>query len=158
MIKVKEEFQVGKNNIGWINSDFTREYGEEEIIPGKNLVGQKLSRTMTDSEIISEFKVQECTLGDILATINAAPEDMKDGYSNIFYIKGHPSRVVDVYWGDGEWFVRVWNRGDGDWYEGDRVFTPATGAGILSAGALTPLALPIYCECERCPKCKKLLV
>lgn len=151
MNKAKHVFAKGVNNIGHVDSDFTKEYGEEEVNPGRVLVGKKLERFMTDREIISEFKVEEVTIGDVLATMNAAPDDIKDGYSNIFYVKGH-SRVVDVYWRDGEWHVRAWYRERG-WLAGGRVFSPATGssASELGSGAV---ALPKYCECPRCEKCK----
>lgn len=52
---------------------------------------------------------------------------LNNGYANIFYTKSH---VVLVYWnsGGGEWYVRGWDRGDGSWSGGRRVFSPATEA------------------------------
>ena len=127
-MKASEEFIKGKHNIGWVDSAFTSNFGSDTFQMGSALKSHTLTRSMSDSEIIKEFGIQECTFGDILATLKDASEDMKDGYANIFYVKDHPSRVVDVNWNDGEWFVRDWYRGDGRWYEGRRVFTPATGA------------------------------
>lgn len=156
MNKAKHVFAKGVNNIGYVDSDFTKEYGEEEVNPGRVLVGKKLERSMTDTEIISEFKVQEVTIGDVFATMNAAPEDMKDGYSNIFYVKGQ-SRVVSVSWRGGEWCVHAWDRGSG-WRAGRRVFSPATSdSQNLNTGTLNPVALTKYCECPRCEKCKLLI-
>lgn len=156
-MKVSEEFVIGKNNIGWVSSDFTKEYGDMEILPGIPLQFQKLTKRMTDSEIFSELKVQECTLGDVLEVIKNATDEMKDGYANLFYIKGHPSRVVFVYWHDSEWHVYDWHRA-GHWNAGRRVFSPATSDPLVSYPMSSDtLKLAGYCECERCEKCKKLL-
>lgn len=135
MIKAKEVFKVGENKIGWVDSDFKKEYGDEEVSEGKVLTGQKLGKNMTCAEMIKEFDVQECTLGDVLATIQNATEDMKDGWSNLFFIKDHPSRVVVVTWssGYGGWGVRDWSRGDRAWLEDNRVFSPATGSSNSSS-------------------------
>lgn len=125
-MKVSEEFVVGKNNIGWVDSDFKNEYKDEEFEMGTVMKSTKLTKSMNDAEIIKEFGVEECTLGDVLATLNAATDDMKDGFSNLFYIKGHSSHVVRVYWYGGRWRVRAWDRRDISWYGGERVFSPAT--------------------------------
>lgn len=126
--KASDEFKVGKNGIGWVDSSFTEEFGKNKIEKGKALQFQKLPRSMIDSEIIKEFNIQECTLGDVLETLKGATEDLKDGYANLFYIKGHPSLVVRVGWRVGEWYVLAWRRGGIAWLEGGRVFSPATGA------------------------------
>lgn len=127
-MQTKEEFAVGKNEIGYVDSDFTREFGDEEIKEGKALIAHKLTKSMTIAEMVSEFKIEECTMGDVLETIKNATDDMKDGYYNFFLIKGHPSRVVRVGWSaDGRrWRVRTWGRGGGSWSAGRRVFSPAT--------------------------------
>lgn len=131
-MKTKEEFVKGKNNIGYVWDSFIKEFGEDEIVPGSVLKPQKLSRDMQDSEILSEFSIQECTLGDVLETLKSATDDMKDGYSNIFYIKDHPSRVVGVFWRGGEWYVGGWGRGGDTWGVGVRVFSSATSPEKLS--------------------------
>lgn len=156
MKKASEEFVKGKNNIGYVDNSFLNEFGNDELGlgQGKVLTFQKLTRTMTDSEIISELKIQECTVADILATMSAAPEDMKDGYYNIFYVKGH-SRVVFVFWDVGRWGVVDWDRGGG-WGSGRRVFSPATGPSASELGSGS-MALPKYCECARCEDCGKLI-
>lgn len=125
MIKAKEEFKSGKNGIGYVESGFINEFGDDELIEGKALTSTKLKRSMTDSEIIKEFGIQDCTLGDVLKTLQNATDDMKDGNSNIFYIKGH-SRVVFVGWHGREWYVDDWFRDDDSWSAGYRVFSPAT--------------------------------
>lgn len=47
---------------------------------------------------------------------------LSNGYANIFYTK---SRVVDVRWLVGKWFVRGWDR-ELAWHSGVRVFSLAT--------------------------------
>lgn len=150
MKKVSDVFKVGENKIGWVDSSFTNEFGNDELNSGLVLPqSQKLTRPMNDSEIIKEFGIQECTLGDVLATLETATDDMKDGYANIFYIKGHSSRVVRVSWysGYGEWDVYVWLRVDNSWIAGSRVFSPATVSGSVSTLNSETLALsPKYAE------------
>lgn len=144
--KVSDEFIKGKNNIGYVDNDFNKEYGNDEFLPGKVLGMHKLTRSMKDSEIISEFKIQECTLGDVLETLKNATEEMKDGYANIFYIKDHPSRVVRVGWDVSDWYVGDWRRGGGAWDAGDRVFSSATVSQNLSPIDSVPLKLDPYSE------------
>jgi hypothetical protein len=80
---------------------------------------------MTDAEIESELKPGICELGDVLAFLKNASEECKDGYWNLFYF---PAFVVGVGWGAGfgGWGVSAWDRGDGDWSDAYRVFSPAT--------------------------------
>lgn len=141
MKKVNEVFIKDSHNIGWVDSDFTKEYGDEILKDQSQvLTFHKLTKSMNDSEIIKEFSIQECTLADVLATMNQATDDMKDGYANIFYIKGHPSHVVSVRWSDDEWCVFTWRRGGRTWSAGGRVFSPATEAkriGALDSETLT---------------------
>lgn len=156
-MKAKDVFKVGENNIGYVSDTFIKEFGNEEITKGNILPFQKLPRYMSDSEIINQLKVQEVTLSDVLETLKNAPQELKDGYSNIFYIKGC-SRVVGVYWGSdgGGWGVRSWRRGS-VWDGGHRVFSPAnSGAGSVSPSPESTLTLE-FCECERCPNCKKII-
>lgn len=139
-MKAKEIFKVGENNIGYVESSFLQEFGDEEITEGSVLRFDKLPRYMTDSEIIKEFNIQECTLGDVLATLKAAPEELKDGYWNIFYIKGH-ARVVLVRWYGSGWLVDVWGRDGNGWRAGIRVFSPATETRVLGTGSSDTLTL-----------------
>lgn len=139
-MKAKETFKVGENKIGYVASSFLEEFGDEEVREGSMLKFDKLSRYMTDSEIIKEFGVQECTLGDVLATLKDASEELKDGYANIFYIKGH-ARVVNVYWFRSGWGVDDWGRGGRRWHAGRRVFSSATETHQLGTGSFDPLTL-----------------
>lgn len=144
MKKVSDVFKVGENKIGWVDSDFTREYGNDAMPEFSAIIPfQKLTKSMKDSEIISELNIQECTLGDVIASINNATDDMKDGYTNIFYIKDHPSHVVGVYWRSdrGEWSVFGWRRDFSSWYGGGRVFSPVTVSGSVSTLSSETLTL-----------------
>lgn len=125
MKKVSDVFKKGEHNIGYVDSSFTTEFGNDEISEGSLLSYTTLKRSMSDSKIIEEFNIQECTLSDVLRTMQEDQPPMKDGYANIFYIKGH-SRVVSVSWDDGEWIVDDWGRVDDGWFAGGRVFSPAT--------------------------------
>lgn len=137
--KAKEEFKEGKNGIGFVSSFFLSEYGNDEITKGSVFKLHTLKKSMKDSEIIKEFGIQECSLGDIIATLKTAPAEMKDGNWNLFYVAGHPSHVVNVGWSSdcGEWSVRVWYRGDFTWSADLRVFSPATS----DSKTLSPLSL-----------------
>lgn len=157
---VRDEFQKGKNNIGYVSSSFEGEFGSEEL-PwlSASLKFQVLPRLMSDSEILSELKIQECTLADVLFSLKNATAEMKDGSWNIFYIKGH-SHVVRVYWRGGEWVVYDWHRDD-YWSAGARVFSPATPSssniGAMSSETLNLDPKKDVCECERCGKCGRLV-
>lgn len=142
--KASELFKVGKNNIGYVSSDFIKEFRNEKITKGIKLPFQKLPRYMSDSEIISELKIQECTLDDILVTLNEATDDMKDGWANIFYVKDHPSRVVGVRWsgGGGGWGVDGWDRG-GRWVGGSRVFSPANHLDTMTTSTIPESTLTL---------------
>lgn len=127
MKKAKDEFVVGKNSIGYVDSDFKREYEDVELpSSGSVLKLHKLGRSMNDSEIISEFKIEECTLADVLKTLKNATSEMKDGYSNLFYIQGNTSHTVVVFWDVRNWSVGAWDVDDYAWDGGTRVFSPAT--------------------------------
>lgn len=119
------EFVKGKHGIGWVSSDFANRFKdvffEERPMP----TFQKLPRAMSDATIESELKPGLCELGDVLAFLENAPEECKDGNWNLFYFSAF---VVNVYWfaGIGEWFVSTWYRDDDEWFADDRVFSPAT--------------------------------
>lgn len=127
-MKAVEEFVVGKHQIGYVDSDFKSRFGKDEFemkeAPTKF---QKLPRYMTDAEIESELKPGICDLGDVLAFIENAPKEYKDGNWNLFYTKNF---VVCVFWNGffGEWYVGTWSRGGGGWGVDSRVFSPAAGS------------------------------
>lgn len=137
-MKFNEEFVTGKHGIGWMSSRFQESFKDAEFVSVFTPTFQKLPRYMTDVQIESELKPGICTLGDVLAFLDNAPEECKDGYWNLFYF---PSFVVRVYWYGSYWGVVTWYRGEDDWYSGDRVFSPATakhsGTESYATGALT---------------------
>lgn len=118
-----KEFVVGKHNIGYVSSDFEKrfkniEFSEKKTVP----TFQKLPRTMTDIEIEYELKPGYCELGDVIAFMDSAPKECKDGNWNLFYT---PSFVVSVRWRSrvGRWSVGAFGR-YGHWGGGDsRVFS-----------------------------------
>ncbi len=127
-LKASSEFKVGSHSIGWVDSDFTREFGSFDFVPVASVgTFQTLPRYMTDSEITSELKPGTCTLGDVLAFLQNPPEGTKDGNWNIFYVRENPSFVVCVFWFEFRrvWRVSAYARGGNDWYRGTRVFSPA---------------------------------
>lgn len=132
-LQASEEFVVGKHGIGYVYSDFISQVGDVEFEQSSE-VGrfQTLSRTMDDFQIEAELKPGNCTLGDVVAFMENAPEGCKDGYANLFYLAGC---VVCVYWyaGGREWGVSAWRRDGSRWHAGRRVFSPATDTGPVSA-------------------------
>lgn len=142
-MKAKEEFAVGKHNIGWINSKFSEYFKDTDFDVRPVPTFQKLPRSMKDVEIEYELKPGYCQLGDILAFLDNAPQEYKDGWANLFYT---PAFVVGVRWnsGVGAWLVGAWGRGDGEWDGGNRVFSPATGTSATSPSVLGSLeTLPL---------------
>lgn len=118
-----KEFIVGSHSICWMNDrfvEFVKDAREIEtcLMP----TFQNLPRAMTDAQIESELKPGLCGLGDILAFLDNAPEECKDGYANLFYFPGF---VVDVHWGshDRRWRVSAWLRDDDEWVSVRRVFS-----------------------------------
>lgn len=110
----------------YVSSSFTERFGNKDITPAKEVLPfQKLSRAMTDDQIEKELSVKKSTLADVAAFLKDPPKGCDDGNWNLFYVD---SFVVDVFWGSwgGYWGVSTYERGDGEWYDGVRVFSPAT--------------------------------
>jgi hypothetical protein len=126
MKKSSEEFAVGKHSIGYVSSDFKSKFGSTEFDERPMPTFQKLGRSMKDAAIESELKPGTCELGDVLAFMDNAPQECKDGYANLFYF---PACVVCVRWGAdyAAWYVDTWDRRGREWSAGCRVFSPATG-------------------------------
>lgn len=153
MKNIQEEFQVRKHDIGYLGSDFLPRLGHLPL--EEKTVGsfQKLPRYMKDSEIISEMKPGECSLGDVLAFLKKAPKECFDGNWNLFYI-AETAFVVGVCWfaGFGRWCVRAWDRGSA-WDADFRVFSPATGSSKpseLGSSTLEPLGKNYRVDFECC--------
>lgn len=141
----KDEFQVGKHNIGWLDSDFHPLFPDVSFEPRTLGTFQKLPRRMTDAEIESELKPGFCELGDIVAFMDNAPEECKDGRANLFYT---PSFVVSVYWDsfDRGWRVRTCRRDDPGWSADVRVLSPATKPATLIPSEPSDYFVPLTLE------------
>lgn len=113
-MKTSSFFKEGKNNIGWIGLNFQENFGNSSFtIPQElKLESRKLERAMLDKEILDEFKPEESTLGELAYAIK---NDLlvKDGYSNIFYIKDDKGVLwaVRARWGDvgRAWVVEAYS-------------------------------------------------
>lgn len=125
------EFQIGKHNIGYISSDFQNKFKDTEFEAKQMPTFQKLPRSMNDLEIESELKPGLSELGDIVAFMDNAPEECKDGYWNLFYTE---SVVVRVSWDSYSrgWGVSARDRDAYAWSGGRRVFAPATNTSVSS--------------------------
>lgn len=124
--KALDEFKIGKHNICWVDSDFKRYFSDTIFTKEKRkLDSHLLPRDMTDEEIIKEFNIKECTLGDILNAMDNNERMSKNSYVNLFYTS---SCVVVVFWSavGHLWFVSAWGRGGYRWHAGDQVFSLAT--------------------------------
>lgn len=144
-LKAKEEFVIGKHGIGWVNTDFTKFFGDMEFEPTAMPTFRRLEHNMTDAEIMAEYKAGLCTLGDVIRVLDSDEPKYKDGYFSIFYVKGLGGVfAVYVFWGSdrGQWGVGVWRLDDGTWGAGSRVVSPSVATQSLDASTLKPSDIP----------------
>jgi hypothetical protein len=123
-------FKEEKNNIGWIGSNFQSHfYGMEFTIPKTlELKTKTLERDMLDKEILSEWKPEESTLGELAYALQNDSILLKNSYANIFYIRDNNNKLwaVRADWSSGYrfWFVEAYSVGDpSGWYQGYRVLS-----------------------------------
>lgn len=135
-IDPKEFFQDKKGL--WVSSNFIDNVATkaEKMTKDKtfNVNSFELTANAYDREIEESFNDNHIfSETDVCALIAALIENQKkgeegvllnNGYFNIFYT---PDRVVNVFWSSASqrWYVYVWRRGC-RWFEGSRVFSPAT--------------------------------
>jgi len=119
-MKTTEKF---KEIASYQGNDFKEWFGDMEFEDNTSkLYSKKLERSMTDSEILAEFKPTELTLGEVfnyLKTVNK-----KDWM--LFYCKDSAGvlRTVGVGWRDDGWGVDAGSVEDpGRWGDGDQVFS-----------------------------------
>lgn len=124
MMKANEEFKIGKHNIGYIDSSFTKGFDSASFEERPMPTFQKLPRSMNDATIESELNPRLCELGDIVSFLDGSLEECRDGYWNLFYME---SFVVRVFWysSSSDWCVSTWYRYGHGWSGGSRVFSPA---------------------------------
>lgn len=105
------------NSFSLSSFDLTKDAYDKEIekeLPKKHIFTETEVCAVIAGLIEKQSKGEEGTL-------------LNTGYANIFYTKSH---VVSVYWRSvfGEWCVGGWRRDGHSWFEGFRVFSPATEA------------------------------
>lgn len=137
-MKASQEFVVGNHKIGYISSDFKKGFENKDFSEKKIPSFQTLNRRMTDAQIETELKPGLCELGDVLAFMDNAPEECKDGNWNLFYFSAF---VVRVFWYGVEWRVYAWDRDDYEWAAAYRVFSPATVSSDSHVPSLESLTL-----------------
>lgn len=105
-MKTSKYFVTGKNNINWVDSDFTKEFGDHTIELVEDFEPQirKLEKYMTLKQMQNEFKPEEITISDLVHILKTSDKLLKDGCANIFFIKGS-KWAVDVLWGSDGWGV-----------------------------------------------------
>lgn len=142
VLSVDDVFKVGNLNIGWVDSDFNKEFSSQSFSPKKIGSFQKLGKYFSNAgEIEKELNPGTCELGDVYAFLQSPPEGTKDGWSNLFLVG---DKVLSVYWhsGDDGWLVSCCSRVR-IWHGVNRVFSPETsGPRSLAAGPLDTLTLP----------------
>lgn len=133
----KEFFQDRKGL--WVWGDFTKRIVEKaEPTPSGTefkLASFQLTKYLSDEEIEAalpkEHIFSETEVSAILASLISKQSKgeegalLNNGNWNLFYT---PAFVVFVYWdsGSSDWSVGSWRRDGRRWYEGHRVFSPAT--------------------------------
>lgn len=121
-----EEFTAGKHGIYYVSPSFSIQFKNDSIEARPMPTFKKLDKAMADEEIESELKPGVATLGDLIAFLDNASEECKDGDWNLFYF---PGCVVFAFWIAGRgWYVYAYLRDDRRWLSGSRVVSPATDA------------------------------
>lgn len=118
-------FVAGKNNIRWIDSDFTKEFGDHDLKLIEDFEPQirKLKKYMTLKQMQDEFKPEEVTISDLVHILKTSDKLLKDGYVNIFLIKGS-KWAVRARWRGGGWVVYASSVGSPrEWGGGIRVLS-----------------------------------
>lgn len=147
-MKANKYLVAGKNNIGWIDPDFTKEFGDHTIELMEDFEPQirKIEKSMTLKQMQDEFKPEEITLSDLVHILKTSDKLLKDGYANIFFIKDS-KRAVDVSWRSGSWDVYAYSVEDPDrWRAGRQVLSRrflGTENKTLSPSDTLPLELVI---------------
>lgn len=147
-MKTSKYFVADKNNIGWVDPDFTKEFGDHTIELVEDFEPQirKLEKYMTLKQMQEEFRPEEITISDLVHILKTSDKLLKDGYANIFFIKG--SRwAVYVGWNGDVWNVYARSVEDPiEWCAGHQVLSRGfldTENKTLSSSDALPLELVI---------------
>jgi len=124
----KNYFISNKNNIDYVGNQFLKVFGKMEFeIPKKlKLKIKVLEKDMNNKEILAEFRPKESTLGELVWAMKNEERMLRNGYSNIFYIRDKEKILWAVVAG---WFSfrRGWSVGAGSvedpvgWDQGSQV-------------------------------------
>ena len=136
-MKTKTYFKKGKNDIHWLSSNFQEHFGDLDFVEVAECTLQvkKLERDMLDKEILTEWKPEESTLGELAYALKNWENIglLRDDYANIFYIRDKDKILWAVLarWdsGRGGWYVHAssiedpyeWRAGSHEWRAGSRV-------------------------------------
>ena len=109
------KLQQGKNNIAYLDSDFYKYFGEEDIKPKEiDFKFTTLDKPMTEGEMLKEYD-PKITIEEFMSIF---PKLKKSGWY-LFFIGGC---LVRVDWGDDGWGVRVRPvRESAEWLAGSRL-------------------------------------
>lgn len=120
-MKIKDKF---KEITSYQGQNFQKLFGDMKYINKvSKLYSKVLEKSMLDSEILSEFKPTELTLGEVFNYL----KNIKDNYTSmIFYCRDRDGilRAVFVFWNGVGWFVGADSVGDPlRWFGGNQVFS-----------------------------------
>lgn len=89
----------------------------------KNAIDKKIESALAENHLWDESDVA-VIVAELIEKQSNGQEGtlLNNGYANLFYTGAF---VVVVGWDGGEWGVGAWDRGDGGWGAGRRVFSPA---------------------------------
>ncbi len=114
-MRAEDEFVIDRHNIGWCDPYFIQTTGGGEIEKRPVPVSRKLLRPMSAAEIERELQPGLCTLSDVLAFLDGAPQKTERGTLefphsdwNLFLLTGC---VVGAFWSTTYryWYVNAWS-------------------------------------------------
>ena len=121
------KIQINKNNIKYLGDKFKAHFSYDFTVPKKlKLTHKVLEKSMLDKEILEEFKPKESTLGEFAWALKNEKAMLKNGWSNIFYIRDKDNNLwaVRACWNDfgGGWLVDAASvSGPVEWLAGRQV-------------------------------------
>ncbi len=98
-MKIKHLFKSknGEVPFSWVDSDFTKHFGEMELEIANPLIGTKLPRSMESEEIQEELKPDFVSPSEVWETLKGLEHDTWA----LFYVQGDAgSLLVNAHWYD----------------------------------------------------------